>query len=209
MIDKSEGFDAHELWDPRERASDTLSERQACVIASLVNGESVMEASELAGVHRSTLYRWFQDPGFLKALERAKRDHCEMIKCELNYLATEAVRTLRYVMASTSHTPELRLKIAREILKAAGIDHPGALYLRAEAEAKTIEQGGEPGITENPAWMAPHPLLSAPGGRGKTRSRRRRKNKQPASSLPALAPPPSELPSPASMNTSDWDAVES
>ncbi len=184
--------------DPRERASDRISDRKACAIASLVNGESVFEAAELAGVHRSTLYRWFQDAEFQKALERAKRDHCEMVQCELNALATVAIRTLCDVMKAYANGAELRVRVARDILKSAGIENPGAFFLRAQAE-----QGGNAATLASPFPLTgSRPLVMAASASEQESSpplrRRRRRRRMPAlpsTTVPVLYPVDEGVPS--------------
>ena len=51
-----------------------LSPVQAQVIAALAQGRTVTAAAQDAGLHRNTIYNWFQDPAFKTAADDAQRE---------------------------------------------------------------------------------------------------------------------------------------
>jgi len=55
----------------QELPGEHLDERQLRALAALIRNSNVSQAADEAGVHRSTVHRWLQEPVFSQALSAA------------------------------------------------------------------------------------------------------------------------------------------
>jgi len=79
-----------------EGRADTLA-RQDLYLAHLVSGKSVSEASEAAGIDRTTGWRWRKEPEFQKRFIEARRDLFESTVAALHSSAADCIRVLRQI----------------------------------------------------------------------------------------------------------------
>ena len=91
-----------------------LSEKQLIAIPHLVSSKSISEAAELAGVGRTTIYRWLNDPTFRAAYEEqrdavAKYARSGMRSLMLKALSIQAERL-------ESDDPKERARAAQAIM---------------------------------------------------------------------------------------------
>jgi hypothetical protein len=105
--------------------STELVTRKAEVIAALVRGATVTEATREAHVDRTTFYLWLRsDVKFQAGLNRAKQERANATQSQLMELAGTAVSTVREILTDTDGPPSLRLKAALAILQGVGCLKP-------------------------------------------------------------------------------------
>lgn len=75
-----------------------LSQKQKSVLASLLGGLSVAQASKNAGVTDRTVYRWLSDPSFQAELRRREQEVVERTTRRLLALAETALDGLQLVL---------------------------------------------------------------------------------------------------------------
>ena len=95
--------------EPTEIAPD-LTERQIVALPHVAAGNTLSEGARLAGIGRTTLYRWMEDPGFRRALENAREEAADLARTELQGLMLKAV----LVLSDSLEDPkaEVRLRAA-------------------------------------------------------------------------------------------------
>lgn len=85
-------------------------------IAVLLQSPTQAEACETLGISRTTLWRWKQDPTFQEQYRDAQRSFYDHAMGQLQAGASEAVRTLRDVMADPGAQDSARVSAARAVL---------------------------------------------------------------------------------------------
>ncbi|MCZ2153788.1 MAG: hypothetical protein LC114_07800 [Bryobacterales bacterium] len=106
--------------------STDLTPAQTEMIAALMSGSNVTEASKRAGISRATHYLWMKTSAdYVSALNSAKTEHLEATRAQLLALADEAVSTVRELLSGGEDVPAaVRLKAALEVLRAVGALEP-------------------------------------------------------------------------------------
>ncbi len=101
-----------------EAADAPLTPVQARVLAALAEGTTVTEAARQAGVHRSTIYNWFDSvPALGEMLERTARARTTAIHDQILELAGVALDTIRHFVTDENTTPALRLRAALALVR--------------------------------------------------------------------------------------------
>jgi hypothetical protein len=90
--------------------------RQEAALVALISEPTVKAAAEASGISQPTLFRYLQDAKFCEQYRRAKRSLLEAALGDLQKASSEAVSTLRGVMADTSAGASSRVQTARAIL---------------------------------------------------------------------------------------------
>jgi AcrR family transcriptional regulator len=99
-----------------------LARQQADVIAALMRGASVTDATREANVDRTTFYLWLKsDAAFQAELNRAKQEQAEAMRAQLRGLADVAVSTIREMLTGADVPAGLRLKAALAVLQTTGM----------------------------------------------------------------------------------------
>jgi len=94
-----------------------LSPAQLQVAAALAQGHTVTAAAREAGVHRTTIYHWFQqEPEFAAAVRNAKREYIATLNDDLRELSARSLETLRNLLDDPNTPPVIRLKTALAVL---------------------------------------------------------------------------------------------
>ncbi len=127
----------------RDATCGELDARQGCALAELLSGASMTTAAHEAGVHRATLWRWFQDARFAEEYERRRREMADAAQAQLLAAAGEAAR----VVVRAMRDPEdgaLRLRAAALLLAAVDAD------ARRRAAALPVEKTAPPRVGELP-----------------------------------------------------------
>jgi hypothetical protein len=99
--------------------SDTLnvSAVQATVIAGLAGGRTVTSAARAVGVARSTVYDWLaHDADFVAELNRARWEHREQLRTDLQMLASRAMATLLVAMGEEGPIRRFQVRAAAAAL---------------------------------------------------------------------------------------------
>jgi transposase len=95
-----------------------LNGKKARALEALLSGKSVEEAAQLAGVSRTTLFRWLrEDERFRDEYRRAGSQLMEGALRRLQQLCGVAVKTLAEVMGEREATAASRVTAARATLE--------------------------------------------------------------------------------------------
>jgi transposase len=132
-------------------AAEELSPKQQQVLVALVGGESVTLAAKLAGVDRTTVYRWLKNPTFAAERNRLSKERLDQLRAKAISLGETALETIQDVM-TTAESPRARLEAAKMAIKITGLDKPARI---GPTEAEEIER-------ERQEHLALLPML--PGG---------------------------------------------
>lgn len=96
----------------QQNATD-LTSQQAAAIQAILEGRRYGEAASIAGVHRSTLYRWLQDnDAFVAQLNRGRAEIRHAHAAKLDLIAEAALQTVHAAIGSGD------AKTAMDFLKA-------------------------------------------------------------------------------------------
>jgi len=107
------------------KSTPELAPHQADVIAALMRGASVTDATRQANVDRTTFYLWIKsDVIFQAELNRAKQEQAEAMRAQLRGLADAAVSTVREMLTGADVPAGVRLKAALAVLQATGTFDP-------------------------------------------------------------------------------------
>jgi hypothetical protein len=118
-------------------STNELARQQTSVIADLVRGATVTDATRQAGVDRSTYYLWLRsDATFEAELNRAEREQIDAMRAQLGGLADAAVSTIREMLTGADVPAGLRLKAALAVLQATGALESGV----GATDPEAIEQ---------------------------------------------------------------------
>lgn len=107
------------------KSTATLTQQQWEMIAALVRGATVTDATKQANVDRTTFYLWLKsDATFVAELNRAKQEQTDAIRAQLRGLADTAMATLREMLIGAEISPGVRLKAALSVLQSLGSLEP-------------------------------------------------------------------------------------
>ena len=90
--------------------------RQEAALLALISEPTVAKAAEASGISQPTLFRYLQDTSFREEYQKAKRSLLEAALGDLQKASSEAVSTLRGVMADTEAGASSRVAASRAIL---------------------------------------------------------------------------------------------
>lgn len=96
--------------------SSRLDPRKMTVAVALAVGQTETGAAQLAGVHRTTVYRWLQDAAFVAEVNRQKREFVAEQRARLHTLLHLATTTLESFL-ERKDGDALKLKAATFILE--------------------------------------------------------------------------------------------
>jgi hypothetical protein len=107
------------------KSTATLTQQQWELVAALVRGATVTDATKQANVDRTTFYLWLKsDATFVAELNRAKQEQTDAIRAQLRGLADTAMATLREMLIGAEISPGVRLKAALSVLQSLGSLEP-------------------------------------------------------------------------------------
>lgn len=112
----------------------SLTQQQHAVIDALAGGANLNDAAVAAGVNRTTIFRWRQDPEFQRELIRRRTSRSG---AQLRGLADLAVGTLAEVMRSADVPADVRVRAALGVLELAGEPAP-----RRDVSPRPASSGG-------------------------------------------------------------------
>ena len=84
-----------------------LTDRQLAALPYLTASVSLSESARLAGVGRTTLYRWLEDPEFRRELERLRGEAAALARVELQGLMLKGI----VVLAEAMEDPNLYVRV--------------------------------------------------------------------------------------------------
>jgi hypothetical protein len=126
-----------------------LSGPQIIALHALLSGETRTRAAGLAGVDRTTLYRWLnRDPHFVASYHNCKAEVVGAVVARLQHLADEAVNALGDLLKQTADLP-LRHRVATQILELAGVDRDTAGDIQHVSTAETLRAKWDEDVIES------------------------------------------------------------
>ncbi|HPF44458.1 MAG TPA: hypothetical protein PKV15_07140 [Syntrophomonadaceae bacterium] len=93
------------------------SRKQEIFIAFLLTEPNIREAAKKAGIGETTGFRWLQEPAFQDQYREARRMAVSQAISQIQQASTEAVQTLRTVMADEEAPPASRVSAAKAVLE--------------------------------------------------------------------------------------------
>jgi len=93
-----------------------LSAKQKRCIVALISCRNIGEAIEAAGICRTTLSRWLEQPHFTAALAAAEGNILKQASAALTAGQLEAIETIRNLMTARNTTAAIRLRAANDYL---------------------------------------------------------------------------------------------
>ena len=94
-----------------------LTTRQERAIAALMTEQTILRASEAAGVNERTLHKWLNEPLFSAEYRRVRREAFRQAVSLCQRLASSAVATLAKIMADTKAPYSAKVSAAQALLK--------------------------------------------------------------------------------------------
>lgn len=113
-----------------------LRSKQTPALAVLLEGGSVREAAEAAGVAPKTVYAWLRTPEFRACLVQVQKATIEHASRRLAQLAHQATEALQKVLTDNETPPNVRVKAAEAVLS-----RLSDLYNLARDEERAVEYG--------------------------------------------------------------------
>src|SRR5215813_12184610 len=101
------------------KSFEILSAKQSRAIRALLLKKTMRDAAAAAGVTEITLWRWVQQPEFVKALTDASARALETAIASLQSACNDAVIVLRHVMTDLGAPASARVSAARTVLETA------------------------------------------------------------------------------------------
>ena len=96
----------------------TPSAIQIQVVEALAHGASVAAASRVAGISRTTFYKWYKSqPDFVAAINEAQAEYVRLIRDRVNRLSHKAIARLDALLDDPKTPPAVSLKTALAILE--------------------------------------------------------------------------------------------
>ena len=94
-----------------------ITRKQDQAIAALLSQPTMVKAAEAIGVDEVTLWRWMKTDGFRQKYKDAKRQVVEHAITLLQNACSEAVQTLRDVMANDEASASSRVSASKAVLE--------------------------------------------------------------------------------------------
>lgn len=96
-----------------------LTPKQEKAIMALLAEPTIKQAAETAGIGETTLHRWLNEEDFSKAYKTARKNALGQTISRLQQVTTEAVDTLKDIMANKESPASSRVTAARTVLEMA------------------------------------------------------------------------------------------
>ena len=112
--------------------SSELTDRQLLALPYLTVSKSQSEAVENAGISRTTLHRWMNEPGFREAYERQRNQAYALATTEFKALLLKAAVVMAERMESDD--PEERARASRDLMRY------GSKVADSEANRQVVER---------------------------------------------------------------------
>jgi hypothetical protein len=93
------------------------SRKQDLLICALLTEPTVEQAAKKTGIGVTTAFRWLQDPEFQEQYREARRMAVSQAISQLQQASSEAVQTLKAVMADEEAPPASRVSAAKTVLE--------------------------------------------------------------------------------------------
>ena len=99
----------------RQKPTDSeksLSRKQLSALPHIATSTSISEGARRAGVSRSAVYRWLDDPGFRQELDSLKEHAAEIAKAKIQDMMVTALQVIEDSLHDDSERIRLRAAVA-------------------------------------------------------------------------------------------------
>lgn len=96
-----------------------LNIRQDRFLKALLEAPSIEKACELAGINKTTGYKYLKNENFLTEYRKLRREAMQQVTARLQKTSEEAVNVLREVMHDKEASPSSRVQSAKNVLEIA------------------------------------------------------------------------------------------
>ena len=115
-----------------------LSSKKLRVVQALSVGQTPSEACKALGLHRSTIYRWLEEPEFRAALNRARRDLHQALQARSMKLVATAMQITEEELKGSNLDATDKVETALKILRGSGYPW-GAAPAIGPTDAEALE----------------------------------------------------------------------
>ena len=96
--------------------ADALNIRQDRFLKALLESPSIEKACKLAGINKSTGYKYLKDTRFMAEYRALRREAMQQVTARLQKASEEAVAVLTEVMNDKEAAPNARVQSAKNVL---------------------------------------------------------------------------------------------
>lgn len=96
-----------------------LTPKQEKFLVALSSSSSIDEASDRAGIHRSTAYRYLKDDNFNEAKKRLRRETMDVVSGRVQAEAVESLNVLAELRDDPNNPPHSRVQASKILLDTA------------------------------------------------------------------------------------------
>ncbi|MGG5369517.1 phage replication protein [Enterococcus sp. AZ196] len=96
-----------------------LNIRQDRFLKALLEAPSIEKACEMAGINKTTGYKYLKDDKFLTEYRKLRREAMQQVTARLQKASEEAVEVLREVMTDKKASPSSKVQAAKNVLEIA------------------------------------------------------------------------------------------
>lgn len=96
-----------------------LNIRQDRFLKALLEAPNIEKACKMAGINKTTGYKYLKDKKFLDEYRQLRRDAMQQVTARLQKASEEAVEVLREVMNDKAASPSSKVQAAKNVLEIA------------------------------------------------------------------------------------------
>lgn len=96
-----------------------LNIRQDRFLKALLEAPNIEKACKMAGINKTTGYKYLKDKKFLDEYRQLRRDAMQQVTARLQKASEEAVEVLREVMTDKRSSPSSKVQAAKSVLEIA------------------------------------------------------------------------------------------
>jgi hypothetical protein len=134
----------------QDAAEVMLHDKQPLALSALVQGASVVEAAQAAGVNRRTVHRWLQQPQFQAELHQAQRSFCISLRTKAANLTDESVNVIEEMLGRGSLYTALNLLKSIDILNGQSLATIDGLATVAAPDPAVVFPAPSSAVTTSP-----------------------------------------------------------
>lgn len=82
----------------------------------MATADSIEEASDKAGIHRNSAYRYLKDDNFKEARKKLRRGTMDVVSGRVQHEALESINVLASIRDNEEVSPHTRVQASKEIL---------------------------------------------------------------------------------------------
>ena len=94
-----------------------LSPAQQQVVQALAQGSTITAAATAAGLHRTTIYKWFENADFHQAVKEARADYILTLRDQMKELSGLAIDGLRRLLSKPETKDNILMHTSLAVLR--------------------------------------------------------------------------------------------